>query len=72
MPPFCSPPQTTIGYINCGVFKTPCNTRFTSVKAFSCLGGLTTQSGDPIYKTPCNFPAQADAEEKNSAAVHLK
>jgi hypothetical protein len=41
MLPFCSPPQTTIGYINYGVFKTSCNTRFTSVKAFSCFGGLS-------------------------------
>ena len=49
----------------------PRNMCFTSVKAFSCLGGLTTQSGDPVYKTSCNFPAQADAEEKKHADKHI-
>jgi hypothetical protein len=35
-----TPPQITIGYINYSVFKTPYNMHFTSVKAFSCFGGL--------------------------------
>ena len=67
MSPFLLPAGTVISY---SVLKTLCNTRFTSVKTFNCLSGLTTQAEIQFIKRLAASRRKPTPRRKNRADTH--